>query len=70
MVPSVPLASAPVMEHHHPILSTLGGHGGQVKIYRLTPKYIHPRADLKINHRSRLHQYHTKIFTKTYFVKA
>ena len=30
-LPSAPLDSDPGMEHHHPILGTLGGHGGQVK---------------------------------------
>ena len=29
--PSDPLASAPGMEHNHPILGTLGVQGGQVK---------------------------------------
>ena len=34
MLPSDPLASASGMEHHHPILGTLGGHEGQVNIER------------------------------------
>ena len=42
MVPSVTLASVPVIEHYHPILVTLGGHRGQVKI-------IIPRKSKKVS---------------------